>query len=256
MTPLYFGESSRRLFGAYTPARATGGKQRGVVLCPPWGPEYLRSHRSMGQLAKLLAEAGFHALRFDYFGTGDSAGDMVDADLHGWQSDVEMAVDELKDTTGLNRVTLLGLRVGGTLAARAASRRPRDVDALVLWDPIVHGGDHMNELQQQNDLVCTGLDDTGKEAEMLGFPMSQTMARELRDIALWEDVTAWPTRTLITVCEELPSHGRLRMALEASQHGPVDMGLIECLPAWLEDRHSGAGAVPVKQLERIVEWLS
>jgi uncharacterized protein len=25
-------------------------------------------------------------------------------------------------------------------------------------------------------------------------------------------------------------------------------------PAWLEDRHSGAGAVPVKLLRRVVDW--
>lgn len=256
MTPLYFGDSSRRLFGLYTPAHAKGGKQRGLVMCPPWGPEYLRAHRSMAQLGKQLAEAGFHVLRFDYFGTGDSAGEMADADLKGWQADVETAVEELKDTAGLNRVGLLGLRLGGTLAARVASGRRRDIDTLVLWDPIVHGGDHMAELKRQDALLLKVRDLKVDRAELLGFPLPDALARDLQAIDLLQHAAAWPARTLVAVSETLPSHATLRAALEASPHGPLPMELIESLPAWQEDRHSGAGAVPVKVLQRIVEWLS
>ena len=83
MTPLYFGERTRRLFGVYTPAHAAGRPARGVVLCHPWGQEYLHAHRSLRKLGDLLAAAGFDVLRFDYFGTGDSAGDLPEASLAG-----------------------------------------------------------------------------------------------------------------------------------------------------------------------------
>lgn len=256
MTPLFFGDSSRRLFGLYTPAHAKGGKQRGVVICPPWGPEYLRSHRSLAQLGKQLAEAGFHVLRFDYFGTGDSAGDMTDADLKGWQADVGTAVEELKDTTGLNRVGVLGLRLGATLAARAASARRKDIDTLVLWDPIINGADHMAALWRQDEEVLKAHDLKGGQAELLGFPLTDALARDLHAIDLLQPSPAWPVRTLVAVTESLPSHKALRAALDALPNGPVPMELIESLPAWQEDRHTGAGAVPVKVLQRIVEWLN
>ena len=40
--------------------------------------EYMRTHKAVRQLTMMLAKAGYHLLRFDYFGTGDSAGDGED----------------------------------------------------------------------------------------------------------------------------------------------------------------------------------
>ena len=45
-----------------------------MVVCPPLGPEYFNSYRSLRHLADRLAENGVSALRFDYDGTGNSAG--------------------------------------------------------------------------------------------------------------------------------------------------------------------------------------
>lgn len=254
MTPLYFGESSRRLFGLYTPAHARGSRQRGIVLCPPWGAEYLRAHRSMHQLAKLLAEAGFHVLRFDYSGTGDSAGDMPDTSLDRWAEDIGTAVEELKDTAGIPRVALLGLRLGGTLAARVASMRRKDVDTLVLWDPVVHGGEHLAELRQLDEATLNERGLKGNATELLGFPMTEAQARELQALELLQPPPTWPARTLVAVSEPTPSQEALRAALATSPNAVLE--LIESQPAWIEDRHSGAGAVPVKLLQRIVEWLA
>ncbi|MEO8152050.1 MAG: alpha/beta fold hydrolase [Rhizobacter sp.] len=256
MTPFFFGESSRRLFGLYTPAHAVGGKQRGIVLCQAWGQEYLRSHRSMRQLAGMLAAAGYHVLRFDYQGTGDSAGEMTDADLKGWLGDIETAIDELKDTAGLNRVGLLGLRLGAALAAQAATRRRKDVDALVLWDPVVSGADYVDELRSSDEFALARPPAAGGGLEVLGFPLTDSLSRELKTIDLMKDIALWPARSLVTVSTTLPSHAALRQAIEAAPGGPRSMEAIDSLPAWLEDRDTGAGAVPVKVLQRIVQWLT
>ena len=82
---LRFGEG---LFGWYHAADA-GGRDIVVVLCPPMGPEYTRSHRTLRHLADRLALAGIPALRFDYHGVGDSAGDEDDPDRVGhWRARV------------------------------------------------------------------------------------------------------------------------------------------------------------------------
>ena len=231
MSPFFFGQSSRRLFGLYTPARAVGGKQRGIVLCHPWGQEYLRAHRSMCRLGNMLADTGHHVLRFDYFGTGDSAGDMTEASLAGWQSDVQTAIDELKDMAGLNRVSLLGLRLGATLAAQAAAQRRKDVDAVVLWDPVVSGRDYLAELCETDEQVLPRAAQAGGGLELLGFPMVDTLSRQVA------------------------AHTGLRAALQQAGDGRIFLEAVAGLPAWLEDRDSGAGAVPVRVLQRIVEWL-
>ena len=93
------------------------------MLCYPWGQEYLRAHRSMRLLADMIAARGCDVLRFDYSGTGDSGGDATTASFVEWESDIETAIDELKDMAGVSRVSLVGLRLGATLAARVAEGR-------------------------------------------------------------------------------------------------------------------------------------
>lgn len=256
MTPLFFGERSRRLFGVYTPAHARGGKARGVVICPPWGTEYLRAHRSVCQLGRLLAEAGVHVLRFDYFGTGDSAGDTIDGDLKGWQADVETAIEELKDTAGLQRVGLVGLRLGGVLAARVAPARRRDIDAVVLWDPVVQGAEHLAELQRLDAAVARERNLKVNPGEVLGFPMSAGLAADLQAIDLLAHVPGLPARSFMVVSETSARQDAVRAALETARPGVPAAEHIPSLPAWLEDQHSGAGAVPVRLLQRIVEWVA
>ena len=101
MTPFYFGDRRRRLFGIYEPAVLKSVGKRAAVLCYPWGAEYVHAHRTMRQLAVRLSAAGIDTLRFDFFGTGDSAGEMVDADLAGWETDIELAIEELRRRTAL-----------------------------------------------------------------------------------------------------------------------------------------------------------
>jgi uncharacterized protein len=48
----------------------------------------------------------------------------------------------------------------------------------------------------------------------------------------------------------------VRAALEAARPGAQPFEHIPSQPAWVEDQHSGAGAVPVRLLQRIVEWLA
>ena len=139
MNPFFLGTSQRRLFGIHAPAAHRGGRPRAAVLCQPWGDEYVYAHRSMRQLAIRLSLCGFHTLRFDYFGTGDSAGEEWDIDMAGLEADVLTAIEFLKDIAAVEKVILIGLRGGANIAASTAVRSPGVVEALILWDPIFPG---------------------------------------------------------------------------------------------------------------------
>jgi pimeloyl-ACP methyl ester carboxylesterase len=76
-------------------------------------------------------------MRFDYGGTGDSAGDGGRVSLREWTADLATAIEEVRRRSGMSRVALVGQRLGASLAWSAATQRG-DVDLLVLWDPIVH----------------------------------------------------------------------------------------------------------------------
>lgn len=246
-TPFYFGTGSRRLFGIYSAGSAR--PVRAVVLCHPWGQEYLHAHRSVRHLATLLTRAGIHVLRFDYFGTGDSAGDMADADLKGWQSDIDMAIEELKDTSGAQRVGLVGLRLGATLAAQAAARHKRDIDKLVLWDPIAKGDAYLEELRALENARVARYGAAQREyggERFLGFDMVDRLVNEIRDIDLATSLPKVTADALVVASQDSASYAGLGVGVEQHRANPV----------WLEVTGAGAGAVPVDLLQRIAGWLT
>jgi alpha-beta hydrolase superfamily lysophospholipase len=130
---------------ASQPARGVG-----VVLCRPIGYEAVCSYPTYKRLAENLAAAGFDVLRFDYHGTGDSAGSDLDPDrVHAWIDSTVCAASELQRLSGVSRLALFGVRLGATLAAQAAARLG-GVESLVMWAPCVTGRAFARELRAAN----------------------------------------------------------------------------------------------------------
>lgn len=143
----FFGSSESQLLGTYHAARSIESR-KAIVVCPPVGQEYIRTHWALKLLAKQLSRKGIHALRFDYRGHGDSFGDIEDVEsIDEWKMDLSRAVDFLKQESGVSRVMLMGLRVGAALAAEVARERT-DVHSLVSWEPIANGYDYLDELRR------------------------------------------------------------------------------------------------------------
>ncbi|WP_254358609.1 alpha/beta hydrolase family protein [Mycolicibacterium peregrinum] len=143
--PTWFGPEQSRLFGVvHVPAG--GAARAGVVLCPPLGREYQDSYRGLKLLAQRLCAEGFAVLRFDYRGIGDSTGVQCgDGAVDGYLESIRTATDYLRNS-GVQSVSLVGLRVGALLAATVAHAIP-DLDGLVLWDPVTNGRRYVREQQ-------------------------------------------------------------------------------------------------------------
>jgi pimeloyl-ACP methyl ester carboxylesterase len=264
MNPFYFGTGDRRIFGVYEAARR-GARKQAAVLCHPWGSEYLHAHRSIRQLSNMLADAGIHALRFDYFGTGDSAGDLVEADMRGWDTDIQSAIEELASIAGVTDIALIGLRLGATLAAHAAAKCPANVCSLVMWDPVVSGPEYIQELLSGRPAEISGCLQTSARAiasgggyEIVGFPLTAAMVSEFHRIDLTALTSELPARTLVVASHRVASHQQLERAFARRSAGPLAVEYIAGVPAWIERPlgHPHAGMVPVKTLQRIVEWLA
>jgi pimeloyl-ACP methyl ester carboxylesterase len=255
MLPFYFGAGRRRLFGVYDSARGAAATAPAAVLCYPSGEEYVHAHRTMRRLAIKLGAAGIHALRFDYFGTGDSSGETAEADFKGWVADVEMAIDELRDMTGATKVVLIGLRLGATLAATVAVKRPRETDALVLWDPVVSGEEYLETIYRSamSDATVKS-NDPGEARQIGGSDLTPTMATELSTLNLPAMIPALPARTLIILTEVLCSHSALDAVIREQGSESIVVEHMQDIRPWVED-FSKVGAIPATVLRRIVQWL-
>jgi hypothetical protein len=184
--PLFFGPADS-LFGVYHPPDATPRRAGAVVLCYPGGHEYLRVQRTFRNAAVALTRLGFAVLRFDYGGTGDSAGDGADADLARWSADVNAAIVEVQRRSGAARVGLAGLRLGASLAWLVASTR-HDVEAVVAWDPILDGEAWVGEQRALEDrwLADASRARSAKRTAgtLLGFPFGAKLEQSLRALRL------------------------------------------------------------------------
>lgn len=186
--PFYFGTHPCRLYGCYHKPQVTRDNTAAVILCQAIGQEYLQTHRVIYQLALLLSGAGFHVLRFDYSGCGDSEGEFEKGSIDRWAGDIHTAVVEIMQRCAQKRVYLIGLRMGATLAAKAASDC-NQVAGVILWEPIVCGDRYLQELiDSQSDYLKYFPDQIGRDVESLmteeifGFPMTSRLRSELTAI--------------------------------------------------------------------------
>jgi len=145
--PQFFPSGNVQLFGVlHEPVDGTG---EAFVFCHPFGEEKLWTHRVLVQFARRLAILGHTVLRYDARGTGDSDGDLASGSIADDLADLRAAIDFVRQRTGQARVTLLGLRLGATLAALGSASWP-DVARQILWAPIVNGERYAQELLRIN----------------------------------------------------------------------------------------------------------
>ena len=107
------------------------------VLVVVGGPQYRAgSHRQFTLLARHLAAVGIAAMRFDYRGMGDSAGETRNFEDAG--ADIDAALTRFMDEVpGLCEVVIWGLCDGASAALLHAPRDAR-VTGLVLLNPWAH----------------------------------------------------------------------------------------------------------------------
>jgi len=196
--PMFLGSSTDQLFAVLHPHSAIGEERPGVVLCPPLGHEYLFTHRAVRNLAERISTSGMNALRFDYPGTGDSMGEPEEVSLESCVAGVQRAVAALRERQSGEGVVLVGLRLGGAIAAQAAARL-QGVSGLVMWDPVHDGVDYLAELADLHRRwlggkapVFTDHGEGTEVADLVGFPATRSLYADIQAI---DEQTFGPLRT-------------------------------------------------------------
>jgi alpha/beta superfamily hydrolase len=252
MLPYFFGSEPARLYGCHH-APAASGADVAVLICNATGHEYERCHRATRQLAVQFTRAGFSALRFDYFGTGDSSGDLSQATLAQWRRDVNAAADECLRLSGCERLCVVGVRMGAAIAAQAVALRT-DVTDLVLYAPVLNGAALLAEWQAAQ----LAFDRKHSRAtirapqELMGYPLTDALRGELAS-GLSVPVPPPGLRRALILAEDIQTAGIVRTAaLLGSGGAAVTVEPADGPAVW---RHEPLeGIVPFKLLRRIVAW--
>ncbi len=165
--PFIFSNGTARLFGMWHLPDAVPSTTA-FLMSHPFGEEKLWSHRVYVSAARALAARGHRILRFDYRGAGDSSGHSDETSLGTHLEDLTAAFRELVSSdSAIQRVGLIGLRLGAAMAAQFAEQMsddPRVANGpLVLWDPVTDGENYFQELLRSN--LATQLAVYGKVLE-------------------------------------------------------------------------------------------
>lgn len=268
--PLVFGPPDRPLFGIFHPAAPATNERASVLLCNAFGQEAIRAHRMMRVLAERLARAGHAVLRFDFYGTGDSMGDDLDGDLHGWAADVHVADRELRALSGAARTIWIGMRLGGTVALRAAQQAPKGLARLILWDPVVDGQRYLNRLRERHVFSLeqayslpprpTPVDQARDPArfrdEAIGFALSSLLRQQVQ--SLRASAHRWPAlpASIVVVCDPDDADGRDLAAIGAREPDRTLMIPVRHGTEWTTDTADNRALVPAAALAELVRQAS
>jgi exosortase A-associated hydrolase 2 len=146
-TPQFFANrDDRRLFSVLHRPHTAATRDLAVVFCAPLFEEKLWGHRVLVNFARHLAARGIGVLRFDYFGDGESEGRFEDASVASRLRDIAAAIKYCREQLNANKVCLLGLCYGATLALLAGLDPELAVAAMVAWSPVIDGERYVNDI--------------------------------------------------------------------------------------------------------------
>jgi pimeloyl-ACP methyl ester carboxylesterase len=255
--PFYFGPAERALFGWLELPAEHNTRDLGIVLCSPSGYEAICTHRTYRRLAEVAADRGFPSLRFDYDGTGDSAGNSVEPDrVTHWLQSIAAAIDMLKTRTGIARVCVFGVRVGASLAAKAVQGR-NDVHAFIAFAPVIKVNSYLRELRalslsRPQVAPPPGMNVNPELQEAAGFATTEQTRSELAALDLLKLDAAPAPHMLVLERDDLTPNDAWPARLRA-QGVDVEQRQLAGYVDMMRDAH--AARAPTESIASALDWL-
>lgn len=267
-TPFFLENASRQLFAIrfdVNPDKTS----RGVVLhLPAFGEEMNKSRAMVASQAREMAELGYKVLVVDYFGTGDSGGEFVESDWHGWLEDVRYCLRYLHSEVS-GPVTLWGLRLGALMAIELAQEPDLNISQLLLWNPVLQGEQHMaqflrlrlansmmqGETKEKLSDLKVRLEEEGL-LEVAGYELSyalfdQVCKSKAKEMVLPSDLKVYWADVAATI-KALPVPAQNLIDQWKEQGLQVDTNQIEASQFWATQEISRADEL----IEKTAAWLS
>jgi len=204
------------------------------VYLHPLFDERKCAHRFSYELSRGFEKLGLSLERFDYRGTGEAAGCFSEVTVDSLRADVAARVCG-------DRVCLVGLRFGASLALDHCVRSGGPAEALVLIEPIVNGAEYAAYLRRKQHLkdLMTG----SRDHDQPGYENIEGYKAGRR---LMGGIEAFDLLTLAAGCNlngpvhivQLSRHARVRDPLAAlrevleTRAKHVTLSVVDAPPVW------------------------
>lgn len=134
--PVIFENQGQKLFGMlHIPEPPHAPPFPALVMLHGFTGHKIEPHRLFVKAARRFASEGILTLRFDFRGCGESEGDFEDLTIEGEIGDALKALDCVRGRGDVSpdRIGLLGMSLGGSIAACVAGMGRDSLRCLVLW---------------------------------------------------------------------------------------------------------------------------
>ena len=138
MEYLYYFESNKKnhFIHEHQPEEVKGYP---YIFLNPIFDEKKRSQRFYSETARELCCNGIPVIRFDYYGTGDSYGQLYEMNLESTIYTIKDLIDKVVKKYCCSKINLLGLRIGADIALNITKCYSENVNNVFLIEPVIIG---------------------------------------------------------------------------------------------------------------------
>lgn len=148
-----------------------------VILFHSFTQSKVESHRMYVKLSRALEALHIASFRYDFSGSGESDGDFEEMTLSSELTEAHAILRQVQQDERINRnrISLVGLSMGGLVASLLAGEHPQDVQKLALLAPAGNIGQIVMAVAAQ-----VGLDEQTRvfdhEGNLIGRPFADELA--------------------------------------------------------------------------------
>ena len=224
-----------------------------VIIIGPIGPEYMHCFRSIRLLADTVAQSGFHCIRYDPIGMGNSSGCLEDENIwNKWIESPKEIYKNLSKQFGFSNTILIGLRSGNLILSECINDMP--VSASVFWYPYTRGTAFIRDIELLDSILY------GEDAYKLnstlnggGYPVTNELKSSISNINITNKKFINLPKALIIASKETSNKSKLHEKL-IEQSIDCNIEYLEGLDAMT--KQVAISKIPYNNINSIENWLN